>query len=266
MKIFMSSDIEGTTGIAAWDETEKESPFYSYFQKQMTREVAAACTGAEEAGAKKILVRDAHDSARNIDPSELPENVCIVRGWKGDMLSMMSGVDTDNFDAAIMTGYHSWASCDGSPLSHTMNGKNDYVTINGQRMSEFMLNAYIAGYFGVPVCFVSGDKSLCDFAKEMIPGITTVAVQEGAGASTTSIHPDVAVRKIKEGVRHALEGDYSSCMAALPPYFEVEIRFKEHTLAHSRSYYPGASLKDEKTVSFETDNFLEVIRFFHFVL
>ncbi len=38
----------------------------------MTREVGAACRGALSAGAEGILVKDAHDSARNIDPAGLP--------------------------------------------------------------------------------------------------------------------------------------------------------------------------------------------------
>ena len=42
---------------------------------------------------KRQLVKDAHDSARNIDPSVLPEEVQINRGWAGDVYSMMSGID-----------------------------------------------------------------------------------------------------------------------------------------------------------------------------
>ena len=100
-------------------------------------------------------VKDAHDSARNIDPSVLPEEVQINRGWAGDVYSMMSGIQHGDWDAAVFTGYHAAACCDGNPLSHTMNTSVDYVEINGVRASEFTLNAYMAGYHGVPVCFVS---------------------------------------------------------------------------------------------------------------
>ena len=42
-KIFISADIEGTSGIAHWNETERTIPHdYDYFAGQMTREVAAA--------------------------------------------------------------------------------------------------------------------------------------------------------------------------------------------------------------------------------
>lgn len=74
MNVFISADIEGTCGITDWSETERSTPYdYNYFRKQMTMEVRAACEGAVAGGADEIFVRDAHDSARNIDPSQLPE-------------------------------------------------------------------------------------------------------------------------------------------------------------------------------------------------
>ena len=44
MKVFLSADMEGTCGIVAWPETERSTPMdYAPYQKQMSREVAAAC-------------------------------------------------------------------------------------------------------------------------------------------------------------------------------------------------------------------------------
>ena len=81
MKLFLSADIEGTTGIVCWDETENGHSRYAYFQQQMTREAAAACQGALDAGCDEILVKDAHDSACNLIPSLLPEEIRIFRGF-----------------------------------------------------------------------------------------------------------------------------------------------------------------------------------------
>jgi D-amino peptidase len=47
----------------------------------MTKEVTATCEGAIEAGAKEIMVKDAHASARNIIATELPEALKLIRGW-----------------------------------------------------------------------------------------------------------------------------------------------------------------------------------------
>ena len=92
MKVFLSADMEGTCGIVSWPETERSTAFdYAPYQKQMSAEVAAACRGALAAGAEEVLVKDAHDSARNIDSSMLPRNIRMNRSWSGDLLSMMSG-------------------------------------------------------------------------------------------------------------------------------------------------------------------------------
>ncbi len=266
MKVFISSDIEGTTGITTWDETEKNAPSYGYFAAQMTKEVNAVCTGALEAGADAILIKDAHDSARNLDPSALPRQARVLRGWTGDLLCMMSGIDTDSFDAAIMTGYHSAAGCPGNPLSHTNNLKNEWVTLNGQRMSEFTLNALMAGYFHVPVVLVTGDETLCRYAKGWIPGITTVATNRGIGGACLGRHPQEVTEEMRVAARRALTSDFSRCQVPMPEHFKMTIRFREHPVAYSRSFYPGATLSDAKEVSFETDDFMELLRFAHFVL
>ena len=266
MNVFISADIEGTCGIADWSETERSTPRdYVPFQKQMTREVKAACEGALAAGAGEVFVKDAHDSARNLDPAALPEAARILRGWTGDPLSMMSGLDSGDYGAVLFTGYHAWAACGGNPLSHTMNLRNEYVTLNGTRMSEFMMNAYTAGYYGVPVVFLSGDRALCEFAEELIPGITTVAVNEGRGGAVVSMHPDLAVKAIRDGAKRAVK-NAKNCQVALPEFFEMTVRFREHKTAYSKSFYPGAALEDGKNVLFSSDDWYEMLRFCHFVL
>lgn len=266
MNVFISADIEGTCGITCWPETERSTPMdYDPFRKQMTKEVCAACEGAIAAGADGVFVKDAHDSARNLDPAGLPESVRIMRGWTGDPLSMMSGIDQGRYDAALFTGYHAWASCGGNPLSHTMNLRNEYVTLNGVRMSEFMMNAYTAGYYGVPVAFLSGDKAMCQFAREFIPGITTVPVNEGMGGAVVSIHPADAVRQIRQAAEQAVK-NANNCAVPMPDHFDMVIRFREHQTAYSKSFYPGARLEDEKNVCFSAGDWFEMLRFTHFVL
>ena len=144
-RIFLSADIEGTCGIAHWAETELGKPDYEPFRRQMTREVAAACEGAFAAGCEDLLIKDAHDSARNLIPAELPERVSIFRGWGSDIHSMMSGIDA-SFSGAIFTGYHSSSNTDASPLCHTMNLDNVSIRINGIQASELVINTF--GRFG----------------------------------------------------------------------------------------------------------------------
>lgn len=266
MKLLLSSDIEGTCGINTWDETgpNRDAFGYDYFRRQMTREVAAACEGAIAAGADDIIVKDAHASARNIIPSGLPREVRISRGWAGDGFGMVTGLQ-NGVQALAFTGYHCAAFTAGNPMSHTSNLTIEELRINGILASEFVFYGFAAGMLDIPIVFLSGDAEICAQAKELVPGITTVPVLEGFGASTLSIHPDVAVERIREGMQQALTGDWASCKIAMPERFEVSIRYSTHTKANSMSMYPGATRLDAKTIGFAADNYMDVLRFYSFV-
>ena len=143
MKIFISADIEGVATTTLWPETEKGSEDYRLHAQQMTMEVIAACEAASEAGASEIVVRDAHEDGNNLDIWKLPENVTLIRGWSGHPYSMVYGIDP-SFDAAIFIGYHSAASSEGNPLSHTESLNPLSVKLNGALASEFLLYSYAA--------------------------------------------------------------------------------------------------------------------------
>jgi D-amino peptidase len=265
MKIFISADIEGTTGIAHWNEADRTKPDYKEFRRQMTAEVKAACEGVNLAGAKEILIKDAHASARNLSVSELPENIKIIREWSGHPFSMMQGID-DSFSAAVFTGYHSRAGSDANTLAHTFTDDPMYIKINGSYASEFLINAYTAAYVGVPVVMLTGDKGLCDEAKKNIPNIITVAVNEGKGSSSISIHPTKAIKKIKSAAKKALSGNISKCTLTLPPKFEIEILFKDFQKAYKNSFYPGAEIVEPNTIRFGCQDYFDILRFLSFAL
>jgi D-amino peptidase len=265
MKIYISADIEGITGVTNWDDAEKKSPDYEEFRKQMTAEVAAACRGALAAGADEIWVRDAHDSARNLIARELPDAVRLMRGWSGHPFMMMDGLDS-SFQAALMVGYHSRAGSALSPLSHTMTGAPLEIRLNGQPASEFLINTWSAALVGVPVVFLAGDAGLCTEASSQVSGLTTVAVKEGRGEATLSIHPALAVSLIEGKVAQALKGDLSGCLVRLPARFTLEVVYKEHTRAFRASFFPGASLEAANIVRLQTGDYMDVLRFVMFAL
>ncbi|HNQ70112.1 M55 family metallopeptidase [Mesotoga prima] len=264
MKVFISADIEGTAGIADWNEAKKGNQDYEYFKKQMTAEVKAAVQGALEAGASEITVRDAHGSARNIDPSLLPEGVRVLRGWARDPFMMMQGIDS-SFGAVVFTGYHSPSGKALNPLSHTMTGDIYYLKINNKLISEFELNAMSASYHGVPVVFISGDEGIVQIAKQNVPGIQTVSTNIGSGASVDSIHPAKAVKLIEEGVYNAVK-NIGVQPVSIPAEFEVEIAYIEHTLAHKLSFFPGVTKKDDRVLTFRDQDYYEVLRKLLFLL
>jgi len=266
MKIYISADIEGVTGITHWDETEKSKSDYQKFAKQMTDEVKAACEGAIKAGVKEIWIKDAHDTGRNINAAELPQNIKLVRGWSEHPYLMVQELD-ESFDALLMIGYHSFGSSSSNPLSHTLSSSTlNYIKLNGEYASEFLIHGYAAATMGVPVVFISGDEGICTEANKVNKNIKTVAVNKGVGNSVISIHPQLAVEKIREGVESILKGDIDKYKIELPEHFKVKLSYKKHTRAFKASFYPGMKQISSTSLLFETDNYFEVLRMLLFAI
>jgi len=265
MKVYISADIEGVTGVTHWDEADRLNSDYSEFREQMTAEVSAACEGALLAGATDIWVKDAHASARNLIAARLPKQTHLIRGWSGHPFSMAQELD-ESFHAMLMVGYHSRAGSGANPLAHTISGNIARLTINGSYASELLIHAYTAAYVKVPLVFLSGDHGICEDAAALVPSIATVAVKRGVGDASINIHPQRAVEQIMAQVQSALQEDVSSCRLPLPEQFAVQITYREHAMAHKASFFPGAVLEQAHTIGFESDDYFEVLRLFAFVL
>jgi len=265
MKVYISADIEGVTGTTHWDEASKSKPDYEEFQEQMTAEVAAACEGALNAGATEIWVKDAHGSARNIIAAKLPHEAKLVRGWSGHPFSMVQYLD-ETFHALLLVGYHSRAGTDTNPLAHTISGRVARIKVNDRYASEMLLHTYAAALVDVPLVFVAGDAGLCEEATSLNSNIATCAVKQGVGSSTVSIHPHLAVERIREGAQAALAGDVKKCEIQLPERFSVEVEYRDHAQARHASFYPGASQKSPHAIQYETDDYFEVLRLISFVI
>lgn len=266
MKVFISADIEGVSGITAPEEANPDHKDVRYFQEQMTAEVAAACEGAIKAGASQILVKDAHWTGRNIDHRKLPECVSMVRGWTGHPFSMMAELDS-TFAAVVYIGYHARAGSAGNPLAHTMSSSIvGGMRLNERPASEFLINTFTATMVGVPVALLAGDRALCEEVREYNNAISTVTTLTGIGTGTVSQHPSVAVREIRQGVEAALKRDLKGSVRPLPERFRIEIDYKQPKVAFGRSFYPGASLVGEATVGYESRDYFDILRMMQFCI
>lgn len=264
MKVYISADLEGVTGVTHWDETDVGKPGYEAARAQMAAEVRAACEGARRAGATEILVKDAHDTGRNLRPADLPPGTELLRGWSGHPLAMVEALDR-SFAGVVLVGYHAPAGSAGSPLAHTLATRLHALEINGRPVSELLLAVWSGAYAGVPVVFVSGDEETCAEARRLNPAIGAFAVERGVGGSTVSVDAERALVGIRDGVSAALAGDPARCRVSLPQEFAVELTYRDGPAAYRASFYPGASLRSPRTVGFRASDFLEVLRFLLFV-
>jgi D-amino peptidase len=62
MKVFVSTDMEGTAGVVDWAQCLPGEPEYDVYRRLLLAEVNAAIDGALDAGATEFLVNDSHSS------------------------------------------------------------------------------------------------------------------------------------------------------------------------------------------------------------
>ncbi len=261
LKVFISVDMEGICGVINWDETSQGGLDYPLFRKLMTQEANAAIEGALAAGATEILVRDGHDSGRNILPDQLRPEARLLRDWTYGPWSMMEGIDK-TFDAVIFIGYHARAGTPDAVLKHTMTTKLYDVILNGKKMPEAGINGAMAGYFGVPVVLVSGDQAIAQQAKELFGEVECVVVKEAIATAAIMLHPQKAQDLIRTKTTAALKRLKDFRPYKLNPPYTLEVAFTDEALAQKASWIPGAVRSSARSVSFTTNDFLEMLKYF----
>ena len=257
VKVFISADIEGCCGITHWDEAKRSHPDYPAFRDQMQREVVAACQGALDAGAATIRVRDAHGSARNLDPWGLPEPAHLVREWSAHPYMMVQDLDA-SFDALVLIGYHAPGGSGGNPLAHTLSGDYAEVRVNGERMSEFHLYSRMAAQLGVPTVAVSGDAALCALVQAADRRTLTVSSGAGRGRSMLARHPAEVARDIRSMVATALPQRFVPAPPQGP--FHLQVQYRDQRLAYRGGFYPGARQVDARLVELTVQDWVDVLR------
>jgi D-amino peptidase len=265
LKVFMSVDMEGVTGVTHGEETSRSGKDYDYFRRLMTHEASAAVEGALAAGATEVWVRDSHGSARNILPDLLHKEAKLLRDWSGGPKSMMDGID-DTFDAVVFIGYHAKAGTPDALLEHTMTGNVTDVSINGVSLPEAGINALIAGVYNVPVVFVAGDDAICHQAESLFGQVETVAVKQGIGGAALNLHPEVAQEKIREGVEKALRNLSAYKPYKLTPPFTLVLKLKNEKSVYRGAFYPGVERTGDWELTYKSNDMMEVIKAFEVMM
>jgi D-amino peptidase len=257
MKIFISVDMEGISGIVDGSETGRDKGEYEKARDLMVADVNAAIEGVLELGKSEIIVSDAHGGMKNINPSKLNDSAILVRGTPKP-LTQMAGID-DSFDAALFVGYHSKKGTLNGILSHTISGRTiESVTINGMEVGETAINAAIAGYYKVPLIFVAGDLAVTEEAKELNPKIEIAAVKEAVSrTAAVCLHPNKARKLIKARVTRALKNKDSVRPFSFKPPIEVVVRFTNARMADLVAFMPSAQRLDGKSIKFVQNDYLK---------
>ena len=189
MKVLITTDLEGVSGILEWDRHETGTPLDQWQRKLMTGEVNAAIAGAYDAGATRVKVAEGHEA---IDIIQLDERATLVPAhWPA--LPIVAGWD-EGFDAMIQIGKHSMANTPDGVLAHSYNHRNiDYMEINGKRIGEIGIEAAEAGDYGFAMVMISGDSAACREAQQLLGDIEIAPVKTGYDCHHADcLHPNAA--------------------------------------------------------------------------
>ena len=264
MNIYISCDMEGVAGVCSWQQvdTRNHPPEYFIYQQYMTGEVRAAIDGARSAGARDVLINDSHGTMRNMLFDRLPDDVRVIFGNRKP-LSMVEGMNRE-YGGVFFTGYHGAIGDQNATLGHTYTPSVVYeVRINGTVCSEATINAGLAGFYGVPILLVTGDRVTVEGVQAQMPWVHGVIVKESIGYfSTDSVSPLRAQAMIREGAAQAVRNAANARPFVFDPPVTLEIDLARVEQADYVELIPQFVRTGARTVQFTHDDYPTIFRAF----
>lgn len=260
MKLYISSDQEGVSGIATRSREQVDQQENKRLQTMEMVVLCEAILGYKPEA--EIVINDSHGKGLNIDFEKLPETVDLIR-QSPEILDQMYGIDS-SYDG-FMFFAHAMRGVLGANLSHVW--EVQHVKINGKKLGEAGLAAYYASSFGVPFVFASGDDYYHKEVKNLSPTTEFSIVKYGMGRYVArNKHPVKARKIIAEGVIKALErlekGEIMPVELPDPPYC-LEMRFSDTGAADAACWMPGTKRVDGQTTIYEADDVPTVYKAFY---
>jgi D-amino peptidase len=265
LKVLISVDMEGITGVVTAEQLGPTGFEYARFREFMTAEALVAVEAAKESGATEVVVVDAHGNGQNLLIERFPPDVRVVRSWPRPLM-MMEGIDS-SFSAVVFIGYHSATTNPQGVRAHTISSANlAAVELNGIAVGESGINAAIAGHFGVPVIAISGDDAAVAEAQRLIGPIEGAVVKRSLSFhSANTLTPQAGQTLIREKVKAGL-----AKRGTLRPYvlrgpIRLDVTFKNYTPAEIVSYLPGIQRLTSHSIRFTGRDMIEISKFIEFL-
>ena len=265
LKVYISVDMEGIAGVVTGDQLGPTGFEYGRAREFMTAEALAAIAGARDAGATEIVVSDSHGNGESLLIDQFPDDVRIVRSWPRPLM-MMEGIDS-TFAAAIFIGYHASTTSPAGVRAHTISSANyASVSLNGVAMPEAGINAAIAGRFGVPVVFISGDDVAVDETRRLLGDVEGAVVKRAISFHAAStMTPKAAQALIRAHVKTALDRRSGFKPYVVRAPVTLDLVFKNYRPAEILSYLSIVQRTTSHGIRLIGKDIIEVSRFLEFV-
>ncbi len=265
LKVLISVDMEGITGVVSSEQLAPSGFEYDRAREWMTGDALAAVQAAKEAGATEIVVADSHGNGQNLLINRFPADVTIIRSWPRPLM-MVQGVDSTTA-AVIFIGYHASTSNVEGVRAHTMSSASyAEVALNGMPVPESVFNAAIAGHFGVPVIMISGDNAAVGELQKAIGDVEGAIVKRAISFhSAATMTPEAGQALIRQKVKAAM-----GRLGSFKPYIlkgpvRVDLTFKNYRPAEMMAYLPNVQRTSSHAIRFVAKDMVEASRFLEFV-
>ena len=266
LKIYISADMEGITGVVTGEQLGPTGFEYARFREFMTQEVNAAIEAARAAGATDIVVSDSHGNGQNLLLEKLPRDILLIRSWPRPLM-MMQGID-ETFAGVIFIGYHTATTNSQGVRAHTISSARlADVRLKGVSVSEAGLNAAIAGQFNVPVIMVSGDDAVVKETQALLGNVEGAVVKWASGFhSAKTLMPEAGQQLIREKVKNAMARikDFKPYKLAAP--VQLDVRFKNYRPSEVLRYLSVVERVDAHTIRYVGKDMIDVAKFLEFIM
>jgi len=196
MKIFISVDAEGISGIVDSAQVIPGMSNYEEGRRYITEDINACVRGCIDGGATEVIVADRHYQGRNVMWHELDENASYFVGRTEDSPNGRMP-EIESCDGVILLGYHAMAGTGKAVLEHTWSAEEwQNFWINGNHSGEIALDMGLAADLDVPTIMVSGDNKACDEARALVPNIVTAQVKESVSLYGAKLLSMAAAHKL----------------------------------------------------------------------
>ncbi len=262
MRIYISVDMEGISGVTRWQDVITEGQDYQSARRWMTADVNAAVAGARAAGATSFVVEENHgvEMLCNLLLDEIDPEVDVVRGLpRGGATTIAGLTDPDeHFDAMFLIGHHAKAGDRLGIGAHTISyGDYRRVLCNGEPISEGEMFAIVAGARGVPTVLIAGDDIVCAEMTRVSPGIECAQVKRALSKTGGWIIPPLRAQRIIEAaagqaVRRVTAADAQPVRSAGPFEFTIELRkpLTSDVMTSIADHHAEFVVANDRTVTF----------------
>jgi D-amino peptidase len=265
LKVYISADMEGITGVVTPEQLGPTGFEYQQAREWLTGEVLAAIQGARDAGATEIVVSDSHGNGQNLLIDRLPDDITVIRSWPRPLM-MMEGIDS-TFAAAVFIGYHAATTNVRGVRVHTISSARlTAVALNGTAVPEAGICAAIAGHFGVPIVAISGDDVAVAEAQALIGPLEGAVVKRAISYhAAATMTPAAGQALIRERVRAGLQRRADIRPYVLRAPVTLDVSFKSYRPAEMLAWLPMVERRDAHTIRYSAPDMLAVSRFIEFI-